>query len=76
MDARLVEFQKITNAAIAAEFVEGLARGLRAGRVQVSANGEAVDFAVKGDLELEVEAEYNSVKKKYSLEVSFDWREP
>ena len=42
----------------------------------MAAGGASVDFDVQGELELEVEAEYNSKKKKFSLEVSLDWREP
>ncbi len=74
MDAQLVEFQEVTTATNVAEFLEGLAQDLRAGKVRVDAGGASADFDVKGELELEVEAEYNSKKNKYSLEVSIDWR--
>jgi len=75
LDAQLVEFQEKTDAGRVAAFLESVAQNLRGGKVKVEANGNSVDFDVKGEVEMKVEAEYNSRKKKYSLEVNLDWRE-
>ena len=57
-----------------AEYLERIARYIRAGLVRLSSDGRSIDLAVAGDVKLEIAAESKREKGKGSLRVELSWK--
>lgn len=57
-----------------AEYLERLARYIRAGLVRLSSDDRSIDLAVAGDVKLEIAAESRREKGKGSLRVELSWK--
>ena len=57
-----------------AEYLERIARYIRAGLVRLSSEAESIDLAVAGDVKLEITAESKREKGRGSLRVELSWK--
>ena len=57
-----------------AEYLERIARYIRAGLVRLSSGGESIDLSVAGDVKLEITAESKHEKGRGRLSVELSWK--
>ena len=72
MDTDKIELKAVMNIAQVAEYLTGLAKGLKAGSVVVEQEGQCLTLPGADTVEVEVEARLKKDKAKFSVEIS--WR--
>ena len=71
---RSFEFSTRSDPDQTAEYLERVARYVRAGLVRLSSGNDAINLAVEGDVKLEITAESKPEKGKGSLRVELSWK--
>lgn len=71
---RSFEFSTRSDPDQTAEYLERVARYVRAGLVRLSSGADSIDLAVEGDVKLEISAESKPEKGKGSLRVELSWK--
>ncbi|MCI0437579.1 MAG: amphi-Trp domain-containing protein [Chloroflexi bacterium] len=75
-DKHTFEFETYSDPAEVADYLEELARNLRAGQVKLASGAESISMRVGSTMKFEVEAEAKPSKGKANLQLELTWKEP